>query len=436
MGRAHGERGRRAIAGAVDDVGGRVEVDLQRAIAGDAVDDNGVAAAAAGHAGDGARGGTGAGQGEIVGGHATHRLAEGDAEAHRGIRRGRAAGRRDGAHIDDQGLVRAKRVGRARHGQGQGGSVAGRVLDGAAVERQRGGGNVIQVGAGFAGLHRVVERQRAGAAATGVVDRAVGGAGFQGQLRGAGDCHRLAEIDLDRNNLAGLVGAVGGTGGHPGNRGRHAVDDEVPVRAQRAGRARRRQRQQRIVARQVLDGAAVEGQGAGGHVVQIGAGIAGLHGVAESQGAAVGTAGVVDDAVGGAGFQGQLRRAGDQHGLAETDLDIDDLTHLVRAVGGARGHVGHRRRRGVGRPHIADIDVVDGEEIDRPSTGQGDAELVDADKRWAHRAQRPVGATGIGERERLAGAGNRVAIDVAGDEEVDRVPCTRRVVGRRELEAG
>ena len=57
-----------------------------------------------------------------------------------------------------------------------------------------------------------------------------------------------------------------------------------------------------------------------------------MDGVRKDEGVGTGAAGVVNDAIGGAGFQGQLRRAADKYRLGEGDGDRDDVTSVIDAV--------------------------------------------------------------------------------------------------------
>ena len=84
---------------------------------------------------------------------------------------------------------------------------------------------------------------------------------------------RLAQVD----SIGRDCGGIGGGG--------HAINDEGLVGPQRVGRARRSQSQYGAVAGGVLDGAATEDQGAAAYIVQIGAGVTGLNGVIEGEGA-------------------------------------------------------------------------------------------------------------------------------------------------------
>src|SRR5207302_5555497 len=97
----------------------------------------------------------------------------------------RADRRRGG--VDDDVLRVAEAVRGARRRQRQRRVVGGRVRDRAAVQRERGGGAVVEVGGGVAGLPRVVDGRRRGARAGGVVGGSRGGRGVESQLRRAGD---------------------------------------------------------------------------------------------------------------------------------------------------------------------------------------------------------------------------------------------------------
>ena len=86
-----------------------------------------------------------------------------------------------------------------------------------------------------------------------------------------------------------------------------------------------------------MDGSAVEGEGGSGFVVEVVGGIVGLDGVGEGESAGAGSRGVVDDLIGGSGFEGELRRTAggvDGDGLREDDVDGDDVAGFVGAIGG------------------------------------------------------------------------------------------------------
>src|SRR5207237_730079 len=146
----------------------------------------------------------------------------------------------------------------ARGRERQGRVVGGRVRDRAAVQRERGRGAVVEVGGGVAGLHGVVEGQRRGARAGGVVGGSRGGRGVEGQLRRAGDGDVLAEVDRDRDHRTGRVGAVGRARADRADRRRGRVDDDVLRVAEAVRGARSRQRQRRVVGGCVRDRAAVQ----------------------------------------------------------------------------------------------------------------------------------------------------------------------------------
>src|SRR5207237_1254791 len=146
----------------------------------------------------------------------------------------------------------------ARGRERQGRVVGGRVRDRAAVQRERGGGAIVEVGGGVAGLDGVVEGQCRGAGAGGVVGGSRGGRGVEGQLRRAGDGDVLAEVDRDRDHRAGRVGAVGRARGDGADRRRGRVDDDVLRVAKAVRCARRGERQGGVVRGGVLDRAAVQ----------------------------------------------------------------------------------------------------------------------------------------------------------------------------------
>src|SRR5207237_1341219 len=102
--------------------------------------------------------------------------------------RGRGGDAADGrrGRVDDEVLVRAQAAGGARRGERERGGVERAVADRAAVERQRAGTDVAEVGGGIARRDGVGEGQRRAAAAAGVVDDLVRGAGLERQLRRAG----------------------------------------------------------------------------------------------------------------------------------------------------------------------------------------------------------------------------------------------------------
>jgi hypothetical protein len=148
------------------------------------------------------------------------------------------------------------------------------VDDGGAVQRQRAGRAVVEVGAVLAGADGVAEGQRAGARAAGV-GGAAAAAERQGRRAAAGvDVDRAGEIDRDGDGLAAAVGAVGGAGADAGDAGVGAVDID-------AGRAADAvEGGHGVVAGDVLQGAAVGDSAPISDAVGID--VAARHGVAET----------------------------------------------------------------------------------------------------------------------------------------------------------
>ena len=178
--------------------------------------------------------------------------------------------------------------------------------------------------------HGVVERQADGRAAhdrdaVNGVAAAVHDDGEVGGRRRTGE--RLAVADVERRAVDGARRDGGGD----------RVDDDVLLAAEARGAADRRERERRVVARAVLDRPAVQRERAGRRVVEVGGVVARLHRVVEGQGRRAGARGVVRGAR-RRRVERQLRRAGDEHGVAEGQLDVDHVCGLVRAVGVARGH--------------------------------------------------------------------------------------------------
>ena len=91
--------------------------------------------------------------------------------------------------------------------------------------------------------------------------------------------------------------------------GSGAIDDECAAAGEGITAVNGGESESGVVASGVLDGAAVEGEGGGGFVVEIGGGIAVLDGVCKGESAGAGSRGVVDDLIGGSGFEGELRGA-------------------------------------------------------------------------------------------------------------------------------
>src|SRR5581483_5923754 len=273
----------------------------------------------------------GAGDGDV--------LAEGDGDRDRlaglvGAVGGRGADARDGGRgrVVDEGAARGARVAGAVGGaNGDRVGVAVREVRGRrrrVCPRRRAGGGVVEEGGGAeAGAVPVV----AGAVLDGDRRRGDGGAatavgGGAGEVRG------------QRGRV--VARAVRGRGRHGGGRvGR--VDLDVLLAAERARPADRRQGERRVVGCRVLDRAAVQGQRAGGRVVEVGRVLAGGDRVGEGERGAAGAAAV---ARGTARVQCELRRAGDGDVLAEGDGDRDRLAGLVGAVRRRGADARHRRR--------------------------------------------------------------------------------------------
>ena len=86
---------------------------------------------------------------------------------------------------NDDGLIASEGITAVECREREGGVIACGVLDGAAVESERGSGLVIEIGRGIAVLDGVCKGESAGAGSRGVVEDLIGGSGFKGELRGA-----------------------------------------------------------------------------------------------------------------------------------------------------------------------------------------------------------------------------------------------------------
>ena len=127
-----------------------------------------------------------------------HRFAEAERQGDGLARIEIAARRQIGDRADDGGCGVDLRPALGQAGERQVGGVAGAVLDGDAGRQVEGGGG--EGGHVLAGRHGVIEGQRAGARAAGVGRRS---AVVEGQRRrSAGDRHRLAEAERQRDGLA------------------------------------------------------------------------------------------------------------------------------------------------------------------------------------------------------------------------------------------
>ena len=86
------------------------------------------------------------------------------------------------------------------------------------------------------------------------------------------------------------------------------VDDESTVGGEGLTAVACRECEGGVVACGVLDGGAVEGEGGGGFVVEVGGGISVLNGVGEREGAGAGAGGIGSVLIGGSGLEGELGR--------------------------------------------------------------------------------------------------------------------------------
>ena len=237
--------------------------------------------------------------------------------------------------VDLQG---ARRIG---HRAGEIGTVARRVLQRCPVQVER---RHRQIAGVLSGADRVAEAQ-CGPGAADVTCRA---AIVQGQRRrAAGHRHRLAQVDGQGDDMAGIEVAVAaavdpGAGGcHRRHRRRRGVD------LQGAGRVGHRAGEIGTVARRVLQRCPVQVERRHRQIAGV---LSGADRVAEAQ-CGPGAADVTGRA---AIVQGQRRRAaGHRHRLAQVDGQGDDMAGIEVAVAaavdpGAGGcHRRHRRRRGV-----------------------------------------------------------------------------------------
>ena len=115
--------------------------------------------------------------------------------------------------VDDEGAVAGEGIAAGKCGECEGGVIASGVLDGGAVESERGGGFVVEVGGGIAVLDGVGEGECVGAGARGIGDGLVCRTGFKGELGSAAsgvDGDGLREEDVDGDDVAGFVGAISG----------------------------------------------------------------------------------------------------------------------------------------------------------------------------------------------------------------------------------
>ena len=164
-----------------------------------------------------------------------------------------------------------------------------------------------------------MEREGAGATAAAVDSEAIDRTGFQLQCGNAacgGDEHRPGELHAEAEHGADAVAAVGGAGSHLADAGgARPIDHQLGIGPQRTRGTRSRQGEDGVVAGGVFDCAAIEAQGIGGELIQIGRSVAGLNDVLEREGAGATAAAVDSEAIDRTGFQLQLRGARHNHRL-------------------------------------------------------------------------------------------------------------------------
>ena len=210
------------------------------------------------------------------------------------------------------------------------GGVAGAVSDGRRVEIDGGGGEGKRI---LAGADGVAEGQSVGAGASGVGGSATV---VEGQRRRA-TCHRhrFAQIQGQRNGLAGIEFAAGGRFHQRRNSRRKGVD-------LRAALGQAGEREVGGIAGAVGDGRRVEIDGGGGEGRRV---LPGADGVAEGQRVGAGAAGVGG---GAAVVEGQRRRAArHRHRLAQVERQRDGLAGIEVAARGRFRQRCDRRRGGV-----------------------------------------------------------------------------------------
>ena len=303
--------------------------------------------------------------------------------------------------------------------QRQGGIRRGGAADGAGVERQRGGGDADAVGVRIRRLHRVAERQGLRAGAAGVGGLAGGAADLQGQLGRAGHRHIQLEAHLHVDPVVGGVGVVQPRVAHDrhvGHRRRRGAAVHLVARLVAEGMGAERQRG--VGAATAADGAAVEGERAGGDADAVRVVVRGLHFVAERQRTGAAAARVGGRAEGDADPQRQLRAAGHRHRDLEAHLHGDGF---AAGVGGVRSRVAADRHAGDGWHGGAAIHLVPQGRGDgvaaQPQRGVGAGCAADAAARQRQGAGGYADAIGIqvrrlgrvAEGQRRGAAAARVA---------------------------
>ena len=137
------------------------------------------------------------------------------------------AGDRGRYAVDNQVGMACQAIAAGQIGQCEDRDIARAVADLRAVERERTGTRVVEVGAQIAGLHDIEERQGIAAAATDVGGTAIKNAGLEeqtGYTTTDVDEDTLVELHLDLYLIADPVAAVGGTGPDAENLGIGLLD--------------------------------------------------------------------------------------------------------------------------------------------------------------------------------------------------------------------
>ena len=93
-----------------------------------------------------------------------------------------------------------------------------------------------------------------------------------------------------------------------GGGGGNAINHQGSIYSQGTGGTWGREGEDGVVAGGIFDGAAIEGQGVGGELIKIAAGVSGLNDVAEGEGIGAATAEIGGNTINSAGFQ--LQRGG------------------------------------------------------------------------------------------------------------------------------
>ena len=204
--------------------------------------------------------------------------------------------------------------------------VRGDVADRRAVERERVRRRGIEPRGRVACLDRVVEGQRC-AARPGRVGRRARRRRVQGEARrAAGDRHGLAERDERRGSCRRPCRRRRRCSPRPMTTVGAAVSiDDVLLAAEARGAADRRQRQRGVVRGASLIVPPFERERARRRVVEVGGRVAGLHGVVERRASTCRSRRRSRPCAPAPCSASSCRRAGDRDGLAERDLNVDDL---------------------------------------------------------------------------------------------------------------